>query len=56
MWEQPHGDCGFPNIPEVREKYKFPLCEIGIDNEEDAKKLQEMIEDVKKIISKNILL
>jgi len=49
-WEQHSGDCGFPTIKAVRDKYPLPLCEIGEDNQEDAERLQMMIADVKKII------
>jgi hypothetical protein len=52
IWEQSSGDCGFPDIKEVRDKYPLPLCEIGNDDEEDSKKLQEMIEEVKQIVLK----
>lgn len=48
-WESHTGDCAFPNFKEVRDKYKFPLCEIDVDNEEDMEKLQRMISDAKAI-------
>lgn len=51
-WEQPSGDCGFPRIKEVRDKYPYPLCENGIDNENDLEKLKIAIEDVKQIVAK----
>jgi hypothetical protein len=51
-WEQSSGDCGFPDIKEVRDKYPLPLCEIGNDNSENKKRLREMIEDVKQIMFK----
>ena len=53
VWEQHNGDCGFPDIKEVRDKYPLPLCEIDNDNEEDKKRLQEMIEEVKEIVRKH---
>lgn len=51
--EQVSDDCGFPNIPEVRKKYPHPLCEIGLDCEEDLEKLRIAIEDVKQIVVKH---
>jgi len=51
MWEQSSGDCGFPTIKEVREKYPNPLCTIGVDSEEEAEILQEMNDDVKRIVN-----
>jgi hypothetical protein len=50
-WEQSSGDCGFPNNPEIRKKYPFPICEIFDDNEEDQRKTQEAIEDVKQMLN-----
>ena len=50
MWEQSGGDCGFPTIKEVRDKYPLPVCEIGDDNEEDAQKTREAIEDIQNIL------
>jgi hypothetical protein len=48
IWEQSSGDCGFPTIKEVREKYPYPICEIGNDNEEDMK---EAIVDIQNILN-----
>jgi len=51
MWEQSSGDCGFPTIKEVREKYPNPLCTIGVDSEKEAEMLREMNDDVKRIVN-----
>jgi hypothetical protein len=46
------GDCNFPSIKEVRDKYQYPVCEIGDDNEEDAQKTKEAIEEIQEILKK----
>jgi hypothetical protein len=51
IWEQSSGDCGFPTIKEVREKYPNPVCEIGDETEEEILRTKEMIEDVKRIVN-----
>lgn len=51
-WERQSGDCGFPNIKEVRDKYPIPLCEIDPDSEDELEKLKIAIEDVKQIVAK----
>lgn len=45
------GDCNFPRLKAVRDKYTYPVCEVGDDNEVDALKTKEAIEDIIKIIS-----
>jgi hypothetical protein len=45
------GDCNFPRLKAVRDKYQYPVCEVGDDNEVDALKTKEAIEDIIKIIS-----
>lgn len=44
------GNCNFPNKKEIREKYPFPVCEIGDDNEEDLRKTKEAIEDIQNML------
>jgi len=53
IWEQSSGDCGFPTIKEVREKYPNPICEIGDDNEEDLLRTKEAIADIQNILKDN---
>jgi hypothetical protein len=52
-WEQHSGDCGFPRIPEVRDKYPLPICEIGDDCEEDMERTRLAIIDIEEIIKKH---
>lgn len=49
IWELHNGDCGFPTIPEVRNKYPYPLCTIGND-EENSPNFEEMIREVKELV------
>lgn len=50
IWEQSSGDCGFPTIKEIREKYPHPICSIGNDNEEDLLRTKEAIADIQKML------
>ena len=53
IWEHQSGDCGFPTITEVRDKYPSPLCTIPCDDtEEEKNKLNLMIEDVREMVAK----
>ena len=50
IWEGYMGNCNFPNNKEIREKYPYPVCEIGDDNEEDLLKTQEAIAEIQNIL------
>lgn len=49
-WEDNMGNCNFPTIKKVRDKYPLPLCEIGVDTIEEAEELQRRIADVKQMM------
>lgn len=49
-WEGYMGDCMFPRNKEVREKYPYPVCEIGDSTEEEQKQTQEAIQDILNIL------
>jgi hypothetical protein len=49
------GDCNFPNIKAVRDKYRFPVCEIGDENEEEQQRTQEAIADIIDILANESL-
>jgi len=53
VWEQSSGDCGFPTIKEVRNKFPLPLCEIDIENEEEANKFKLLCKKVNEIVKNN---
>lgn len=42
------GDCNFPHIKEVRDKYPLPLCED--DEEQEYFKSEEYKEKIKEIL------
>jgi hypothetical protein len=48
IWEQSSGDCGFPTVKIVRDKYPLPLCSIP-DDEELTEEFWNMVEDAKKL-------
>ena len=48
IWEQSSGDCGFPTIKEVRDKYPLPLCTIP-NGDENPLNFEEMIEEIKEL-------
>ena len=52
-WEGYMGDCNFPTHKAVRDKYQYPVCEIGDSTEEEQQQTQEAIEDILTIL-KNI--
>lgn len=52
IWEQSSGDCGFPTIKEVKDKYPLPLCTI-FNGDENPSNFEEMIADVEKIVNNN---
>lgn len=52
IWEGYMGDCNFPTNKEVRDKYPYPVCEIGDENAEDLKRTQDAIADIKEILKK----
>jgi hypothetical protein len=43
----------FPRNKEVREKYPYPVCEIGDSTEEEQRQTQEAIEDILTILKNN---
>lgn len=45
-WEGYMGDCMFPCNKEIREKYPYPVCEIGDSTEEEQQQTQEAIQDI----------
>ena len=49
-WEGYMGDCSFPHQKEVREKYPLPVCEMNVDSEEEQEYVNDVIEDIKKIL------
>jgi hypothetical protein len=57
IWEQFSGDCGFPSIKEVRDKYPLPLCEIPTCEEEfqyyNSEEYKEKIREILDIVSKH---
>lgn len=53
-WEGFMGDCNFPNIKAVREKYPHPVCEIGDDNKKDFLATQEAINNIINIVNESL--
>lgn len=54
IWERHNGDCGFPTIKAVRDKYPLPLCVVSED-EEPTEEFLIKIEDVKQILKNEAL-
>ena len=54
VWEQPSGDCGFPSIKAVRDKYPLPLCDMP-DDEPNTEEFLNKIADVKQIVKNEAL-
>ena len=54
VWEGYMGNCNFPNLKAVRDKYSYPVCEIGDDNAEDTQKTKDAIEDIQNILKNGI--
>lgn len=54
IWEKHSGDCGFPSIKAVRDKYPLPLCGFP-DNEPESQEYVNKIEDVKQILKDEAL-
>jgi len=53
-WEHSNGDCNFPRIKSVIDKYKHPLCEIGDEGTETEKKwLVNSIKDVERLVEED---
>lgn len=52
-WEGYMGDCGFPTLKEVREKYQYPVCEIDVQSKGEQEYVNDAYDDIKKII-KNV--
>jgi len=52
IWENYGGDCRFPDIPEVRNKYPFPICSIGIESNEEQEETAKAIKEIQEIILK----
>jgi len=50
MWEDHMGNCRFPTTKAVREKYPFPVCELGDETEAEQKRTQEINAEIKKMI------
>lgn len=52
VWEGYTGDCDFPRVKEVRDKYPLPLCSRPdeTDTDEERIELQEHIDDVNRIV------
>lgn len=53
IWEGYMGDCNFPRLKAVRDKYPHPVCEIGDNNEEDYLKTREAILDILNILKQH---
>lgn len=49
VWEHRSGDCNFPTNKIIRNKYPYPICEIGDDNQEDYEKTKAAIADIQKM-------
>jgi len=49
-WEDHMGDCRFPTIKVVRDKYPLPVCEIGDETEAERQRTQEIIAEIKKLL------
>lgn len=48
-WEGYMGDCNFPWNKKVREKYRFPVCDIP-EHEVERERLDEIEVDIRKIL------
>lgn len=47
-WEDSQGDCRFPRIKAVRDKYPLPQCTMF--DEEHSEDVEAVINDINKII------
>lgn len=52
IWENYMGDCRFPRINEVREKYPYPFCDIDIQDQIQLDYYNFIEVDIKKIINR----
>lgn len=52
-WENSQsGDCNFPHIKAVRDKYPLPVCCIP-ESESHEEYINEVIDDIRKILKNN---
>jgi tRNA-dihydrouridine synthase len=49
-WEQHSGDCGFPQIKQVRDKFPFPVCTNNDETPEDQEKTRKITIEIEEIL------